>query len=526
MTDLPSSWILAPLENLIAPDGIFTDGDWVESKDQDPNGEVRLIQLADIADSRFLDKSSRFLTREKAHELNCTFLRKGDLMVARMPDPLGRCCIFPLDGKERFVTVVDVCAIRVGSAEIDPPYLMHAINSPVVRAQVSALQSGSTRKRISRRNLATVSVPVAPLNEQRRIVERIDALFDEIERGVESLRTARRMIDLYRQSLLKSAFEGRLTADWRVENADKLESTAKLLARVREERERCHRDALDEWERTVAEWKRDGENGRQPAKPKSPTASAAILDAPEDSGTPRHWLWLSLSTLGRVTGGLTKNQTRKAMPLKAKYLRVANVYSNRLVLDEIKEIGISEVELRRTRLVVGDLLFVEGNGSLEQIGRVAVWDGSIPNITHQNHLIRLRPNGLLSSRFALYFMISPIGRSHITAQASSTSGLHTLSISKVGSLPVPVCSRAEQAEVVRCLDGRFEAADLLLAEIDASLSRAVALRQSILKKAFAGQLVPQSPADEPAFALLARIRQELAAEPAKRRRRRAAIAQA
>ena len=76
MTCLPSTWAIAPLGNLIATDGIFTDGDWIESKDQDPNGEIRLIQLADIADSRFLDKSSRFLTRQKADELNCTFLKK------------------------------------------------------------------------------------------------------------------------------------------------------------------------------------------------------------------------------------------------------------------------------------------------------------------------------------------------------------------------------------------------------------------------------------------------------------------
>ena len=77
MTDLPDSWANAPLDDLIAHDGIFTDGDWVESKDQDPNGAVRLIQLADIGDSRFIDKSSRFLKRDKADELNCTFLKKG-----------------------------------------------------------------------------------------------------------------------------------------------------------------------------------------------------------------------------------------------------------------------------------------------------------------------------------------------------------------------------------------------------------------------------------------------------------------
>ena len=470
MSELPRTWAAAPLGELIPPNGVFTDGDWVESKDQDPCGEVRLIQLADVADSRFVDKSSRFLTRAKANELNCTFLKEGDLLVARMPDPLGRCCIFPLDGEERFVTVVDVCAIRLGSAEIDPRYLMRALNSPLVRDRVTALQSGSTRKRISRRNLATVSIPIPPLNEQNRIVERIDILFDEIDRGVASLRDAKRAIELYRQSLLKSAFEGRLTAGWRADNADKAASSAVLLTRVKEQHH-------------------------------------GYKATPGDyGGVPSEWLCLSLSSLGRVAGGLTKSQKRNDLPLKAKYLRVANVYANHLQLDEIKAMGVTEDELRKTRLEDGDLLFVEGNGSTKQIGRVAIWDDSIPNVIHQNHLIRFRSNGLLSPRFALYFMMSPVGRRRITAQASSTSGLHTLSISKVGALPTPLCSPAEQTEIVRLLDARLEAAEALEREIGATLVRAEALRQSVLKQAFSGKLVPQDPTDEPATALLARIR--------------------
>src|SRR5258706_213073 len=92
-------------------DGLFIDGDWVESKDQDPNGEVRLIQLADVGDGVFRTRSARFLTMEKARELRCTFLEPGDILVARMPEPLGRACIFPGIGRPA-VTVVDVCIVR------------------------------------------------------------------------------------------------------------------------------------------------------------------------------------------------------------------------------------------------------------------------------------------------------------------------------------------------------------------------------------------------------------------------------
>jgi type I restriction enzyme S subunit len=92
---------------------VFVDGDWVESKDQDPNGDVCLIQLADVGDGEYFNKSARFLTTSKARALKCTFLKEGDVLIARMPDPLGRACIFPADPKPT-VTVVDICIVRPG----------------------------------------------------------------------------------------------------------------------------------------------------------------------------------------------------------------------------------------------------------------------------------------------------------------------------------------------------------------------------------------------------------------------------
>ena len=520
MTDLPTSWVFAPLENLIAPDGIFTDGDWVESKDQDPNGEVRLIQLADIADSRFLDKSSRYLTREKADELNCTFLRKGDLMVARMPDPLGRCCIFPLDGKERFVTVVDVCAIRVGSAEIDPRYLMRAINSPVVRAQVSSLQSGSTRKRISRRNLAQVSVPVAPLNEQRRIVERIDALFDEIDRGVESLRTARKMIGLYRQSLLKSAFEGRLTTDWRAENPDKLENPELLLARISQQREACYDAAMHDWERALGKWRGAGGTAKRPTKPKPPHALPAEQPQHDVPG----WVTVSL--------GLVIDDPIYGTPKKCGYgtgatgvLRIPNIGSGCIDPTDLKSADFDESEVARFSLSEGDVLTVRSNGSLSIVGKPALVRREHADYLFAGYLIRLRPVAQsLLPKYLVYTLTEPQVRAQIETKAKSTSGVNNVSAKELQELGIRICSIAEQSEIVRILDRRLEVADTLLAEIDANLARSEALRQSILRTAFAGRLVPQDLADEPASALLARVRAEGTSARAKERRKRVATA--
>lgn len=211
MPNLPPNWSWVKLSDVIGKDGVFVDGDWVESKDQDPNGDVRLIQLADIGDIEFRNKSDRYLTYKKALELNCTFLDKGDLLIARMPDPLGRACIFPLNGKEKYVTVVDVAIVRVDRKKVDNDFLCYIINAPQSRNSISSLQSGSTRKRISRKNLGTVDFPLPPLPEQKKIVEKIEELFSGLDNGVASLKKAKEQIRLYRQSVLSAAFSGKLT---------------------------------------------------------------------------------------------------------------------------------------------------------------------------------------------------------------------------------------------------------------------------------------------------------------------------
>lgn len=157
----------------LASADVFVDGDWVESKDQDPDGDVRLVQLADVGDGVYIDKSFRFLTSARARELRCTFLQSGDVLVARMPDPLGRACIFPGDSKPS-VTVVDVCIIRPNHDHHDARWLMHCLNAPASRSQIASFATGTTRSRISRSNLAKIKIPLPPLAEQRRIAGILD----------------------------------------------------------------------------------------------------------------------------------------------------------------------------------------------------------------------------------------------------------------------------------------------------------------------------------------------------------------
>ena len=152
--------------------------------------------------------------------------------------------------------------------------------------------------------------------------------------------------------------------------------------------------------------------------------------------TEASWKQSTLGDVGKIIGGLTKNQKRNDHALKLPYLRVANVYANELRLSDIEYIGVTERELEKLLVRKGDLLVVEGNGSPDQIGRVALWDGSIPNCVHQNHLIKVRLGAEVLPEWALIWMLSPTGRHEIEKVSASTSGLHTLSVGKVSRLPI------------------------------------------------------------------------------------------
>ena len=188
---------------LVSEDGLFSDGDWIEKKDQDINGRVRLIQLADIGDGYFKDKSSRYVTEDTASRLNCTFLEQGDILIARLPDPLGRACIFPLKGQ--YITAVDIAILRIKNRLYNPRYIMYLINSPQFRKSISCYESGTTRKRISRRNLDKIQFNVPDITVQERIVSKIEELFSKLDASVEELKTAKEKLKVYRQAVLKEA---------------------------------------------------------------------------------------------------------------------------------------------------------------------------------------------------------------------------------------------------------------------------------------------------------------------------------
>lgn len=151
----------------------------------------------------------------------------------------------------------------------------------------------------------------------------------------------------------------------------------------------------------------------------------------------RNWPLLTVGDVAEVQGGLQVSSSRKTLPIEVPYLRVANVFRGALDLREIKSMRASESEVRRTRLVENDLLMVEGHGNPEEIGRAAVWDGSIPNCIHQNHLIRARfESTRVDATYACVYLNSPGGRRHLVRSGKTTSGLNTISVSQVRETPL------------------------------------------------------------------------------------------
>ena len=417
-----------------------------------------------------------------------------------------------------------VCRVSLQTDLMDRGFLFLCLQ-PFLDA-IHAETSSVTVKHLSSRTVADIPLPFPPLDEQRRIVAKIEELFSELDQGVESLKTARAQLQTYRQSLLKAAFEGRLTEQWRRENAERLGTADQLLERIREEREARYQRQLEEWQAAVAAWEAEGKPGRKPRKPTA-EKPAPTIEPNELEVLPRipaHWHYVRLVELASVGSGLSVSKARKvADPVEVPYLRVANVQRGRLVLDEIKTMPVERVSLDELRLRQWDILFNEG-GDRDKLGRGWVWEGQIDPCITQNHVFRATT--FLGDEFHAKFIShwgNVFGRDYFEKVGKQTTNLASINKTVLKMFPVPVPPYEEQCEIVRLIEELGSQVAEMETQIEDGLSRADILRQSILKRAFEGRLVPQDPDDEPAAVLLERIRaeRETDSKPAGRRGRKA-----
>ncbi|MBB1476847.1 restriction endonuclease subunit S [Shewanella sp. SG41-3] len=203
------SWSIQKLESLCE---VFTDGNWIESKDQSSQG-VRLIQTGNIGVGKFKNRrdNARFISENKFVELKCFEIFEGDCLISRLPDPVGRSCIVPKTS-ERMITAVDCSIVRFNKKYMLPEFFNYFSQSSYYLGMVESLTSGATRKRISRKNLGLIEVPTPLIPEQKRIVTILDQAFADIEQAraktEQNLKNARELFESYLQQIFSQRGDG------------------------------------------------------------------------------------------------------------------------------------------------------------------------------------------------------------------------------------------------------------------------------------------------------------------------------
>jgi type I restriction enzyme S subunit len=265
-----------------------------------------------------------------------------------------------------------------------------------------------------------IPVPIPPISEQKRIVAKIEELFSELDSGVETLKKTKQQLAVYRQAVLKAAFEGLLTS-----------SGSRIMVRLG--------DYID--------------------VPRYGTAKKCSLE----------------------TG-------YGAIPV----YRIPNIehQNGRISHDDLKYAQFTESELAGIRLKQGDILVIRSNGSASLVGRAAMVSEADTNGTFAGYLMRLRirvPDKLLP-RFVLLFLQSHSARVYIENKAKSTSGVHNINSSEISDIQLPLFDGTTQRAIIEAVESRLAVCDSIEKTVDAVLQQAEAMRQSILKTAFEGNL--------------------------------------
>ena len=449
-----------------------------------------LIRIRDIENG----ETQSFYTGDYSNEF---IVKKGDILIGMDGD--FNAAIW--QGVDSLLNQ-RVCRILPTSSNFSEDFLficlqpyLHAINQET---------SSVTVKHLSSVTIGEIPLPLPPLAEQHRIVAKIEELFSELDKGIENLKTARAQLKVYRQALLKHAFEGKLTAQWREQNKEKLETASALQQRIQIERAARYQEQL-------ADWQAADHKGSKPKAPK-PLPPLTDEELAELNKLPDGWAWVKLSEIcEKITDGdhQAPPQTKEGIPF--------------ITISDIKNQKIDFSDTRYVSNKYYESLSEERKPTKNDILYTVTGSFGIPSIVDfdrkfcfQRHIGLIRSDNNVNNKFLFYLLSSQLIYSQAVKVATGTAQ-KTVPLGGLRLFKIPLTSRNEQHEIVMQLELKLSEVEQLDQTITTALQQSEALRQSTLKKAFSGALVPQDANDEPASVLLARIKAEIAAKPANKR---------
>lgn len=376
---------------------------------------------------------------------------------------------------------------------------------------------GGAQPNISPSKIEALNTLLPPLPIQRAIVAKIEALFSDLDNGIADLKKAQERLKVYRQAVLKKAFEGELTKEWREKQTD-LPTAKELLEQIKQERQKHYEQQLEEWKKAVREWEKNEKEGKKPGKPTALKEFNA--DDVENSAMGKLPLGYAWVLFGNIMADSPQNGLYKPSTMYGSgtdIVRIDNFYEGVLnILDGLKKVKLEQDDLERYKIEKDQILINRVN-SIEYLGKTGlVKELKVPTVFESNIMkVSIVKEWVLSS-YIVHYLTSGLGIMEIRKNAKHAVNQASINQTDVSLTNIPLCSLPEQHQIVREIESRLSVCDKVEQNITEALEKSETLRQSILKKAFEGKLLSaeeiakcKKEADyEPASELLKKIKME------------------